>query len=73
MGLDDRGVQRVLAHLHFWPVDPEIARTSTRLDFRDDPADGIVAATSVVHDTPLLARDRTIRRSKPVPPAAPTE
>ena len=73
MGLDDRGVQRILAHLHVWPIDLEITRTSTRLDFRGDPADEIIGATSVVHYIPLLTRDRTIRRSKLVPLAMLTE
>jgi predicted nucleic acid-binding protein len=40
---------------------------STRLDFRGDSADEIIAATSVVHNVPLLTRDRQIRRSKLVP------
>ena len=54
MDLDDREVRGVLAGLHVWPIDLEIARTSTRLDFRSDPADEIIAATSIVHDIPLL-------------------
>ncbi len=41
-------------------------RTMGRLDFRADPADEIIAATGLVHDVPLLIRDRT-GRSKPVP------
>ena len=72
MDLDDREVRRVLASLHVWPIDLEIARTFVRLDFRGDPADEIIAATSVVHGIPLLTRDRTIRRSKLVSLAAPT-
>ncbi len=71
MDLDDRRVKRVLAHLHAWPIDLDVARASTRLDFRGDPADEIIAATSVVHDVPLLTRDRIIARSKLVPLAAP--
>ena len=39
-------------------------------DFKGDPADEIIAATSVVHDVPLLTRDRVIRRSKIVPLAS---
>lgn len=50
-----------------WPVDPAIAIASTRLDFASDPADELIAATSVVHRVPLLTRDRVIRRSKVVP------
>ena len=32
-----------------------------------DPADELIAATSIVHGVPLLTRDRQIRRSKLVP------
>lgn len=73
MDLDDRDVRRVLSQLHVWPIDLEVARTSVSLDFRGDPADEIIAATSVVHGVPLLTRDRTIRNSKMVPLAAPGE
>ena len=48
---------RPLSRLHVWPIDLTIARASTRLDFSSDPADEIIAATSVVHSVPLLTRD----------------
>ena len=70
--LDDRQVVRVLNRLHVWPLDMDIARTSVRLDFRGDPADEIIAATSVVHNVPLVTRDRVIGQSKMVPLAAPS-
>ena len=70
MDLDDRDVVRVLSRLHRWPIDPQVARASTRLDFSSDPADEIIAATSLVHDVPLLTRDRTILTSTMVPLAA---
>ena len=69
MDLDDRDVVRILSRLHVWPIDLAVARASTQLDFRSDPADELIAATSVVHDIPLLTRDRTMRRSKIVPMA----
>lgn len=65
--LADVEVVRALGQLHVWPIDLEIARTSTTLDFRGDPADELIAATSVVHRVPLLTRDREIRRSRTVP------
>jgi PIN domain nuclease of toxin-antitoxin system len=43
---------------------------STRLDVKGDPADELIAATSVVHQLPLVTRDRALRRSKQVPLAA---
>ncbi len=67
MDLDDRDVVRTLSRLHVWPIDLAVARASTQLDFQSDPADELIAATSVVHDIPLLTRDHTIRRSKVVP------
>ena len=68
--LEDVEVVRALGQLHVWPIDLEVARVSTRLDFRGDPADELIAATSVVHGVPLLTRDRTIRRSRMVPLAS---
>ena len=68
--LEDRDVARVLNRVHVWAIDLDVARTSVRLDFEGDPADGIIAATSIVHGVPLVTRDRTIRRSKMVPLAA---
>ena len=62
MDLDDRQIARVLNRLHVWPVDLDIARTSVHLDFRGDPADKIIAATSVVHNVPLVTHDRAIGR-----------
>jgi PIN domain nuclease of toxin-antitoxin system len=67
LNLHDRNVRHALGSLHVWPIDLEVAETSTKLDFKGDPADELIAATSVVHDVPLLTRDRRIRRSKVVP------
>jgi len=67
LDLDDREVVRTLSRLQVWPIDLAVARASTRLDFRGDPADELIAATSVVHEVPLVTRDRGIRRSKLVP------
>lgn len=67
MDLDDREVVRLLNRLHVWPIDLAVARASTRLDFRSDPADEIIAATSVVHGVPLVTRDRVMRGSRVVP------
>jgi PIN domain nuclease of toxin-antitoxin system len=57
----------LLDELTVFPVDLRIARALRQLDFRSDPADEIIAATSVVHDIPLLTRDDRILRSKVVP------
>ena len=57
----------LLMNLTIVPVSLEIAIASTQLDFRGDPVDEIIAATSIVENWPLLTRDRRIRRSKKVP------
>jgi PIN domain nuclease of toxin-antitoxin system len=67
LDLDGREIVRLISSLHVWPLDLTVCVQSTRLDFRGDPADEIIAATSVVHNVPLLTRDRQIRRSKLVP------
>ena len=65
--LETDGVPEILSHLRIWPIDAEIALASTRLDFRSDPADEIIAATSIVHNVPLLTRDRTLQQSQLIP------
>ena len=70
--LDDPEVIRVLSRLHVWPLTREVARTSTQLDIRGDPADELIAATSIIHNVPLLTRDRALLGSKVVPLAAKT-
>ena len=67
LDLDDPEVDAVLAGLHVWPLDLAVAKASANLDFTGDPADELIAATSIVHSAPLLTRDRQIRRSKLVP------
>lgn len=65
--LNDGEVTRILSSLNVWPIDLSVALQSTRLDFKGDPADELIAATSVVHRVPLVTRDKTIRGSKLVP------
>ena len=69
--IEDRDLTRVLSRIHVWPIDLEVARASTQLDFRSDPADELIAATSVVHNITLVTRDRIIQNSKTVPLALP--
>jgi PIN domain nuclease of toxin-antitoxin system len=67
LDLDDAEVVRTLARVHLWPITREIARTSTQLDVKSDPADELIGATSIVHNVPLVTRDRTLRRSRQIP------
>ena len=64
---DSAEFTRLFARIHVWPVGLAVARQSVQLDFRGDPADDLIAATSVVHRIPLVTRDRVIRRSRVVP------
>jgi len=63
----DAEYQKWLRSLTVLSITAEIAWTSTRLDFSSDPADEIIAATSIVEQVPLLTRDRRIHRSRLVP------
>ena len=58
---------KVFTKIQVWPLDIAICQKSTELDFASDPADEIIAATSIVYRVPLVTRDRKIRRSKLVP------
>lgn len=68
--LDQAELARTLARIQTWPLTVDICRSIGSLDFDSDPADEIIAATSVVHRVPLMTRDRKLRRSKVVPIAA---
>jgi PIN domain nuclease of toxin-antitoxin system len=67
LDLDDAGLVRILSRLHVWPLSLDVCRAIRTLDFDSDPADEIIAATSVLHRVPLVTRDRRIRRSHRVP------
>lgn len=67
LDLDDKEVLRALSKIHVWPIDLAVCRALNKLDFKGDPADELIAATSLVHRVPLLTRDRQIKRSKRVP------
>ncbi|MBX3282803.1 MAG: type II toxin-antitoxin system VapC family toxin [Acidobacteria bacterium] len=67
LDLESPAFKRLLARVTIFPITLEIARQSTELDFRSDPADEIIAATSVVENAPLLTRDRKMLRSRLVP------
>ncbi|GMV87154.1 MAG: hypothetical protein AMXMBFR81_00850 [Chthonomonas sp.] len=66
-GPDEPALAEFLRECTIWEIDAEVAVQSTRLDFRGDPADELIAATSIVHHVPLLTRDAVIRSSKMVP------
>lgn len=67
LDLSDPIVQETLGQLHVWPITLEIANMIGTLDFNSDPADELIAATSLHHSIPLVTRDGHIRKSKIVP------
>lgn len=67
VGLDDPTLLEIIRQMDVLPTTMEIARQSQRLDFESDPADEIIAATSIVHRAPLVTRDTRITGSKIVP------
>ncbi len=68
--LEDAAFTRALARIQIWPLSVDVCRAIRSLDFRGDPADEIIAATSLVHGVPLLTRDARLRKSRRVPLAA---
>ena len=63
LDFSEPAVEIALSSIHVWPIDLEVSLASTQLDFRGDPADELIAATSIVHRVPLLTRDKQIRQS----------
>lgn len=65
--LDNADFLALLDRLNVWPLSREVARAVLRLDFEADPADEIIAATSLVHRAPLVTRDSRMLASSLVP------
>lgn len=64
---DAEDVRDLMNKVEVLPLDANVARQSRNLDISSDPADELIAATSVVHNIPLLTRDSKIKSSKMVP------
>jgi PIN domain nuclease of toxin-antitoxin system len=64
LGLDSPSLGAALARIEIWPLTLEVCSNLALLDFKSDPADELIAATSLTHEVPLLTRDRKIRASK---------
>jgi PIN domain nuclease of toxin-antitoxin system len=63
-GLDHPPLIETLRRVKIWPITPDVCLKLRALDFHSDPADEIIAATSLAHDVPLVTRDARIRSSK---------
>ena len=62
--LDSPALFGELSRIEIWPVSREVCRNLAFLDFESDPADELIAATSLTYRVPLMTRDRRIRKSK---------
>lgn len=69
-GLSSPEFSRMLNTIHVWPIDVAVCRNLGALDFQSDPADEIIAATSLTHNVPLLTRDRKLFASRVIPLAS---
>ena len=67
LDLESPDVLRALAAVHVWPITIEVASAVSRLDVRVDPADELIAATSIVHGAKLVTRDRKLLASRRIP------
>lgn len=64
---EDTELVRDLSRFYVWPIDVFVCRALRQLDFKSDPADELIAATSLVHNVPLLTRDKKLLKSKIIP------
>lgn len=64
LDINDSEFSLIVSNLQIWPLDLSVCRAMQKLDFSSDPADEIIAATSIVHRVPLVTRDKKIRKSK---------
>ena len=66
LSLNHPALSAILGRITVSPITREIALATRQLDFQTDPADQLIAATSIAHDTPLVTRDQKILGSKVV-------
>ena len=63
-GLHTPQLLTVLQDIQIWDLSAAVCRNILALDFSGDPADELIAATSLTHGVPLVTRDQRIRVSK---------
>ena len=63
IGLESQSMVEALSTIEIWPLSREVCLNVSALDFQSDPADELIAATSVTYEVPLLTRDTRIRSS----------
>src|SRR5258708_2184625 len=48
-GLDHKPLAAAIGRVHIWPLNREVCLKLRDLDFKSDPADELIAATSMAH------------------------
>ncbi|MFB3827557.1 MAG: type II toxin-antitoxin system VapC family toxin [Bryobacteraceae bacterium] len=64
IGLEHPRLVQALAGLQIWPLNRDVCMNIAALDFASDPADELIAATSLTYHVPLVTRDERIRASR---------
>ncbi len=64
LSLESPLLSGALSRIEVWPLTREVCLNLPSLDFKSDPADELIAATSLTYQVPLLTRDARIRTSK---------
>jgi PIN domain nuclease of toxin-antitoxin system len=64
LSLDNPLLIRAVTRIEVWPLSREVCLRVATLDFVSDPADELIAATSLTYNVPLLTRDERIRSSR---------
>jgi PIN domain nuclease of toxin-antitoxin system len=67
INLDASPMQPILDRTTLLPISRAVCSQMRRLDFRSDPADELIAATTLAHGVPLVTRDRRLRSSNLIP------
>jgi PIN domain nuclease of toxin-antitoxin system len=64
LGVNSPLLAAALERIHVWALSREVCLNLTALDFSSDPADELIAATSLTYGVPLVTRDEKIRKSR---------
>jgi PIN domain nuclease of toxin-antitoxin system len=59
-------LMKAITRIHVWPLTREVCLNMLALDFSSDPADELIAATSLAYGARLVTRDERIRKSRMV-------
>ena len=64
LSVDHPLMVKQLEQVMIWPLSSEVCLNLRLLDFATDPADELIAATSLTYQVPLVTRDAKLRSSK---------